>query len=58
VDTHQEQDLAEGSRTKIEEEEQPRDSWLGGEQAVKFLLAGGIAGAGEFERILFNQVSG
>ncbi|CCO30620.1 hypothetical protein BN14_04650 [Rhizoctonia solani AG-1 IB] len=45
VDTHQEQDLAEGSRTKIEEEEQPRDSWLGGEQAVKFLLAGGIAGA-------------
>ncbi|KAH7343961.1 mitochondrial carrier [Rhizoctonia solani] len=31
--------------TEQEQKEQPRESWLGGEQAVKFLLAGGIAGA-------------
>ena len=30
-----------------EEEEEPHHSWLGGSTAVKFLLAGGVAGAGE-----------
>lgn len=28
------------------EEEEPHHSWLGGSTAVKFLLAGGLAGAG------------
>ena len=28
------------------EEEEPHHNWLGGSTAVKFLLAGGVAGAG------------
>ena len=31
---------------EYDEEEEPHHSWLGGSTAVKFLLAGGIAGAG------------
>ncbi|CAE6405214.1 unnamed protein product [Rhizoctonia solani] len=45
LDTHREQDSTESSRVEQEQQEQSRDRWLGGEQAVKFLLAGGIAGA-------------
>ncbi|CAE6419207.1 unnamed protein product [Rhizoctonia solani] len=44
LDTHQEQGLTENGAEQ-EQKEQPQESWLGGEQAVKFLLAGGIAGA-------------
>ncbi|CUA70333.1 Calcium-binding mitochondrial carrier SAL1 [Rhizoctonia solani] len=42
--THQEQHQAD-TGAEQEEREKPRDNWLGGEQAIKFLLAGGIAGA-------------
>lgn len=45
LDTHQEQTLIENQEAEKEKKEQPRENWLGGEQAVKFLLAGGIAGA-------------
>ena len=30
----------------FEEDEEPHHNWLGGSMAVKFLLAGGVAGAG------------
>ncbi|KDN48111.1 hypothetical protein RSAG8_03127, partial [Rhizoctonia solani AG-8 WAC10335] len=52
LDTHQEQGQVDNTAAEQEEQEQPRENWLGGEQAVKFLLAGGIAGAGESECIL------
>ncbi|KEP55681.1 putative calcium-dependent carrier protein [Rhizoctonia solani 123E] len=42
--THQEQDVA-STETERGQQDQPRENWLGGEQAVKFLLAGGVAGA-------------
>lgn len=31
----------------LEDEEEPPRGWLGGSTAVKFLLAGGVAGAGK-----------
>ena len=31
---------------EYDEEEEPHHTWLGGSTAVKFLLAGGVAGAG------------
>ncbi|ELU37788.1 carrier protein [Rhizoctonia solani AG-1 IA] len=49
LDTHQEQDSTQSLTAEREQQEQSRESWLGGEQAIKFLLAGGIAGAGELE---------
>ncbi|KAJ1308481.1 hypothetical protein OPQ81_004185 [Rhizoctonia solani] len=45
LDTHQEQSVVETTEAEQDQTEQPRDNWLGGEQAMKFLLAGGIAGA-------------
>lgn len=48
LDAHQDTIGTEtAAETYQEEQEEPRGSWLGGEQALKFLLAGGIAGAGE-----------
>ncbi|KAL5637076.1 hypothetical protein ACGC1H_000897 [Rhizoctonia solani] len=44
LDTHQEQGVVT-TETEQEQQEQPRENWLGGEQAMKFLLAGGVAGA-------------
>ena len=38
---HDEKELLEDQTVKVQE------SWLGGEQALKFLLAGGVAGASE-----------
>ena len=35
-----------------EEEEEEHSNWLGGHTAIKFLLAGGAAGAGAFRNIL------
>ncbi len=32
---------------ELEEDEEPHHSWLGGSMAAKFLLAGGVAGAGK-----------
>ncbi|KAF8759839.1 mitochondrial carrier family [Rhizoctonia solani] len=45
LDAHQEQDSTQSLTAEREQQEQSRESWLGGEQAIKFLLAGGIAGA-------------
>lgn len=46
-DVSQETAPADGGTVVYQEKtEEHRESWLGGEQAVKFLLAGGIAGAG------------
>jgi hypothetical protein len=36
--------------------EEPRESWLGGEQAMKFLLAGGVAGAGESKKCTWLSI--
>lgn len=45
-------DLEEGDADEYyyddEEEEEEQSSWIGGSTAAKFLLAGGVAGAGAF----------
>jgi solute carrier family 25 phosphate transporter 23/24/25/41 len=38
--------LADERKELHEDHSEPKSSWLGGEQALKFLLAGGVAGAG------------
>ncbi|QRV87496.1 mitochondrial carrier protein [Ceratobasidium sp. AG-Ba] len=44
---HRDEAEIRANQDKLEqrETEEPKQSWLGGEQALKFLLAGGIAGA-------------
>ncbi|CAE7187376.1 unnamed protein product [Rhizoctonia solani] len=43
LDTHKESN--DSKDAEQEQQEKTRDNWLGGEQAMKFLLAGGVAGA-------------
>ncbi|CAE6485310.1 unnamed protein product [Rhizoctonia solani] len=45
LDADQEQGQMGNIEAESEQRDQPQENWLGGEQAIKFLLAGGIAGA-------------